>query len=69
MLRLSLNKLLLVLHNDKLLRHYAILWVIWPVCASENERKINIRTISGTLGHTWLASGYVHIPEIRFKHQ
>ena len=46
-----------------------ILCVIWPVCVSENEKKIDIRTISGTLGHAWLVSVYVYVPEIRFTHQ
>ena len=59
-LRLSVNKLLLVFHNDELFPVLLpILCIIWPVCVSDNE-KINIRTILGTL-RVFMVSCYMRV--------
>ena len=44
-------------------------YCVFLACLCLKMKKINIRTISGTLGHAWRVSVYVYIPEIRFTHQ
>ena len=40
--------------------------VLFGQFACLKMKKISIRTISGTLGHAWLVSVYVHIAEVTF---
>ena len=64
------TKLLLVLHIDELLcpssanfRYYLASML------AGNEKNINIRTISGTLGYAWLVPVCLRVAGIRFTHQ
>ena len=46
-----------------------IMCMIWPDCVSENEKKINDRTISDRLGYTWLVHVCALVAEIVFTYQ